>query len=80
MSTPQRSPERSTLGRKFASTVITPAFEQVQQQFKKSPAEMEAILRLEKTWRKLDNMESDAPLHLIKAAISIISRYTNYGQ
>jgi hypothetical protein len=28
--TPQRSPEKSTLGRKFASSVMQPAFEQVQ--------------------------------------------------
>ena len=28
-STPQKSPEKSTMGRKFASTVMQPAFEQV---------------------------------------------------
>ena len=29
ITTPQRSPEMSTMGRKFASTVMQPAFEQV---------------------------------------------------
>ena len=28
-STPQKSPEKSTMGKKFASTVMQPAFEQV---------------------------------------------------
>jgi serine/threonine-protein kinase 24/25/MST4 len=75
--TPQRSPEKSTLGRKFAANVIQPAFEQVQVQLRKSPAEVEALLRLEKTWRNLDKFDNDAPLHLIKATISLISRYAS---
>ena len=74
ITTPQKVSEKSTLARKFAATVMQPTFEQMQQQLKKTPSEVEALLRLEKNWRNLDRFESDTPLYLIKTAITLIAR------
>ena len=74
--TPQKkSPEKSSLGRKITTNVIMPALEQVSQQPKKSQSEIDTLSRLEKTFKKLDSMDSEVPLHLIKSVISMISRY-----
>jgi hypothetical protein len=53
---------------------MQPAFEQLQQPLKKSPAELEALLRFEKSWRNLDKFDSDVPLQLFKVAITLISK------